>query len=153
MEPELLRELVLGGRGRTWTLSRLPLLTCSAPTQGASAEGPLAGVATHAAQALSSSILKMRGSPWKDGMRTGAITRLGNLTAESTAPLMLDELTDDNPAIVREAARAIEKIPGLNVTVARIVEVAAKSGAAGMDAYGRAALVEIAMPSWRSWRR
>lgn len=93
---------------------------------------------TIAAQALSACIIKMRGSPWKDGMRTGAITGLGNLKVESSAPLIIEELADDNPAVVREAARSIEKILGLSVTVIRIVEAASKSGAAGMDAYARA---------------
>jgi len=93
---------------------------------------------TMAAQALSACIIKMRGSPWKDGMRTGAITGLGNLKVESQGPLIIEELVDDNPAVVREAARSIEKILGLSITVIRIVEAASKSGAAGMDAYARA---------------
>src|SRR5262245_47385036 len=88
---------------------------------------------TMAAQALSACIIKMRGSPWKDGMRTGAITGLGNLKVESQGPLIIEELADDNPAVVREAARSIEKILGLSITVIRIVEAASKSGAAGMD--------------------
>ncbi len=91
-----------------------------------------------AAQALSSCIIKMRGKPWMDGMRTGAITGLGNLRVESAGPLIIQELADDNPAVVREAARSIEKILSLSVTVVRIVEVAARSGAAGIDSYARA---------------
>jgi len=94
--------------------------------------------ATMAAQTLSTCIVMMRGSPWKDGMRTGAIAGLGNLKAESSGPLIIEELTDDNPAVVREAARSIEKILGLGVTVIRIIEAASKSGAAGIDAYARA---------------
>jgi hypothetical protein len=93
---------------------------------------------TRAAQALSVFISKMRGSPWKDSMRTGTITSLGKLKIESTAPLIIEELTDDNPAIVREAARSIEKIIGLRLTVIRVVEAALQSGAAGVDIYARA---------------
>jgi hypothetical protein len=69
----------------------------------------------------------------KDGMRTGAIAGLGNLKAESSAPVIIEELADDNPAIVREASQSIEKIVGLSVTVIRIVEAASKSGAAATD--------------------
>ena len=39
---------------------------------------------------------------------------------------------------MREAARSIEKILGLGVTVIRVVEAAAKSDPAGREAYGRA---------------
>jgi hypothetical protein len=91
-----------------------------------------------AAQALSACIVKMRGSPWKDSMRAGAISGLGNLKVESSAPLVLEELADDNPAVVREAARSIEKIIGLRLTVMRVVEAASESGAAGMDVYALA---------------
>jgi len=94
--------------------------------------------ATAAAQALSGCIVSMRGSPWKDGMRTGAITGLGNLKVESSGPLLIDELADDNPAIVREASRAIEKILGLRVAVTRVVEEAAKTDEGGLVSYGRA---------------
>ena len=94
--------------------------------------------ATIASQALSDCILKMRGSPWMDGMRTSAIAGLGNLKIESAGPLIIQELADDNPAVVREAARSIEKILSLNVTVLRVVEAAAKSGAASIDTYARA---------------
>jgi len=71
-------------------------------------------------------------------MRTGAITGLGNLKVESQGPLIIEELADDNPAVVREAARSIERVLGLSITVIRIAEAASKSGAAGMDAYARA---------------
>jgi HEAT repeat protein len=91
-----------------------------------------------AAQSLSACIIKMRGSPWQDGMRTGAISGLGNLKAESSALLILEELADDNPAVVREAARALQKILGLNATVIRIVETASKDGVSAIETYARA---------------
>jgi HEAT repeat protein len=100
------------------------------PSDGSQAMG--------AAQALSECVTKLRDSPWKDGMRTGAIAGLGNLKIESSGPLLLEELVDDNPAIVREAARAMEKILGLRVCVIRIVEAASKPNAAGIDVFGRA---------------
>lgn len=104
----------------------------------------LANVPSHwshaatAGSALSAAIVKMRGSPWQDGMRTGTITGLGNLKVESSSPLLIEELTDDNPAIVREAARSLEKILGIRATVIRVVEAAAKAGAAASYVYGRA---------------
>jgi HEAT repeat protein len=95
--------------------------------------------ATMAAQALSACIVKMRSAPWKDSMRAGAVIGLGNLKVESAAPLLIEELADDNPSVVREAARAAEKILGLKVLVLRVVEAASKRAAAdGMDCYGRA---------------
>lgn len=96
------------------------------------------GHATAAAQALSATVVAMRGAPWKDGMRTGAITGLGNLKVESAAPLLVEELGDDNPAIVREAARSLERILGLGVAVTRVTEAAARSDEGGLVAYGRA---------------
>jgi hypothetical protein len=98
-----------------------------------------ASQAVPAAQALISAISKMRGKPWLDGMRTAAITALGNLKVETAGPLLVEELTDYNPAIVREAARSIDKVLGLQTTVARIVEAAAKDQApASADAFARA---------------
>jgi hypothetical protein len=94
--------------------------------------------AERAAQALLSSVVKMRGSPWKDGMRTAAIEGLGRLHSETAAPLLIEELTDDNPAVVRAAARSIATILELKIAVTRIVEAATKGGAAVVDAYGRA---------------
>ena len=94
--------------------------------------------ASAAAQTLSGAIVTMRGAPWKDGMRTGAITGLGNLRVESSGPLLIEELADDNPGVVREAARAIEKILGLGVAVTRVVEAAAGANEVGLMAYGRA---------------
>jgi HEAT repeat protein len=82
-----------------------------------------------AAQALASAITSMRGKPWQDGMRSAAVTALGNLKVESSGPLLVEELTDYNPAIVREAARSITRILGLPAAVNRVVEAAVKSGA------------------------
>jgi hypothetical protein len=91
-----------------------------------------------AAQSLSACIEKLRRSPWKDGMRTGAIAGLGNLKVETVAGVLIDELVDDNPAIVREAARSMQKILGLNLTVMRVAEAAEKGGSGAIEAYGRA---------------
>lgn len=96
------------------------------------------GHAATAAQSLSACIQRVRESPWMDGMRTGAIQGLGNLKIESSGSLLVDELLDHNPAIVREAVRAMEKILGLKTCVMRIVEAAMRSAGTGIDNYGRA---------------
>jgi HEAT repeat protein len=96
---------------------------------------------THAAKcahSLSSCVVKLRGSPWKDGMRTAAIAGLGNLKIESSGPLLVEELADDNPAIVREAARSIEKVLGVRTTVGRVVEVATRGSGSDIDAFAQA---------------
>ena len=67
--------------------------------------------APHSAQVLEAAILAMRGSPWKDSMRKGAIVGLGNLGAESATFLLLEELVDDNPAVVREAGPPGSRFP------------------------------------------
>ena len=98
-----------------------------------------ASQAVPAVQALPAVIAKMRGKPWNDGMRTAAITSLGNLKVESSGPLLVEGLTDYNPAIVREAARSISKILGLQTAVTRIVEAAVKGGAPStVNAFARA---------------
>lgn len=94
--------------------------------------------ASEAADVLSVCIRKLRGAPWMDSMHTGAVTALGNLRHEIYAPLIIEELADNNPAIVREAARAAEKMLGLNVTVIRVVEAASKGGSTSIDSYARA---------------
>jgi HEAT repeat protein len=98
-----------------------------------------ASQALPAAQALTTAVSKMRGKPWLDGMRVAAITALGNLKVETSGPLLVEELTDYNPAIVREAARSIEKILGLQTALARIVEAAVKDPSpASTGAFARA---------------
>jgi len=52
--------------------------------------------------------------------------------------LLVEELGDDNPAIVREAARSLERILGLGVAVTRVTEAAARADEGGLMAYGRA---------------
>lgn len=94
---------------------------------------------TDASRALGTAIGKMRGRPWHDGMRTAAITALGNLKVEYSGPLLLEELIDYNPAVVREAARSIQNILGLAATVTRVVETVIKNRTpTTIDAFARA---------------
>ncbi|VVB94616.1 HEAT repeats [uncultured archaeon] len=94
--------------------------------------------AERAARALVSFIETKRSSAYWDGMRTQALIALGNLSVESTAPLLIDELSDDNPAIVREAAQALEKVVGIKVATARIVEAAIKAGSDNIERFASA---------------
>lgn len=91
-----------------------------------------------AERALTSFVTKYRNSPIVDGMRLAAIKGLGNLQMERSSPVLLDELTSDNPGIVREAALALEKILGIRTAAERVVEAASKAGASEAEAFGRA---------------
>ncbi|MBD2054620.1 HEAT repeat domain-containing protein [Oculatella sp. FACHB-28] len=71
-------------------------------------------------------VSRYRRAPSKDGLRAAALTVLGNLKARSSSSILIQELTDPNPAIVREAARALEKVAGTRIAVARIVEIASE---------------------------
>jgi hypothetical protein len=61
-------------------------------------------------------------------MRLKAIQAVGNLRLDRFAPTLVNQLGDDNPGIVREAARALEKVIGIQNTVLRVLETADKSG-------------------------
>jgi hypothetical protein len=50
----------------------------------------------------------------------------------------MEELTDDNPDVVREAARAFEKVLGIRPAVTRVVEAASKADPDHMDRYASA---------------
>jgi hypothetical protein len=103
--------------------------------------GSIPGTWNHApvaAKALYNAIGPMRGAPWKDALRVAAITGLGKLQVSEFAPLLLDELTDDNPGIVRAAAQATAQVLGIGPAVIRIVEVAAKTDENGVLSLGRA---------------
>jgi HEAT repeat protein len=71
-------------------------------------------------------VSRYRRAPSKDGLRAAALTVLGNLKARSSSAILIQELTDPNPAIVREAARALEKVIGTRIAVARIVEISSE---------------------------
>ncbi len=95
------------------------------PSAPSYAESPLyyAEIAT---ETLKNFIKKKRTYEFWDGVRTHALSALGNLRVESIAPLLIEELIDDNPAIVREAAKALEKVLGIRTATARILEAGSK---------------------------
>jgi hypothetical protein len=80
-----------------------------------------------AAQVLVSFIVYYRRSQLHDGLRSRALVSLGNLKNGIAVPTVLNELVDHNPAITRDAARALQSILGVPTAVARVVEEAAKT--------------------------
>lgn len=66
--------------------------------------------------------------PGRDAMRLRAIAGLGGLRRSSEAGILVEQLLDENPAIVREAARALEACVGTRSTVDRILAETTKSG-------------------------
>lgn len=94
--------------------------------------------AQDSARTLENFVIKSRRSTYWDSMRTQALSSLGNLKVESTASLLIRELDDDNPAIVREAARALEKVVGIKIATARIVEAASRAGKEGTERFANA---------------
>jgi HEAT repeat protein len=94
--------------------------------------------AESAERALTNFVARFRTSPMRDGMRMMAIQALGALRMERASPLLIEELTGDNPAIVREAAQALEKALGVRTAAERVVEAASKAGSGNLEAFGRA---------------
>ena len=78
-------------------------------------------------QKLARFIVKRRHYARYDQMRKQALISLRKLEAASVGPILVEELSDDNPAIVREAARALEKVLGTRIATDRVVEAACKA--------------------------
>jgi HEAT repeat protein len=87
---------------------------------------------------LTNFVSRYRRAPSKDGLRAVALTVLGKLKVRSSSSILIQELTDSNPAIVREAARALEKVSGTRIAVARIIEVASESNPDYLEGFARA---------------
>jgi HEAT repeat protein len=79
-----------------------------------------------AASTLANFVRRQRIWPAWDEARTKALAALGNLGDESVAPTLIEELTDRNPAIAREAAMSLEKLLGVQTATARVVEAACR---------------------------
>jgi HEAT repeat protein len=84
--------------------------------------------ANHAANALVNIITRSREFQYWDGMRIRAIEALGKLRVSHTASLLLDEVTDLNPSIVKEAVLALEQVLDAETLTARILERLTKDG-------------------------
>ena len=75
-----------------------------------------------AANALVNVIIHAREFQYWDVMRIRAIEALAKLRVPHTASLLLDEITDLNPSVVKAAALALEPVLGADVTASRILE-------------------------------
>lgn len=60
--------------------------------------------------------------PMYDSMRTNALISIGRLRSPHAVPVLLEELTDENPMIVLQAARALEAAVGARTSCRRILE-------------------------------
>jgi len=90
------------------------------------------------ARALVGFVEKWRAFAGRDSMRAQALIGLGKLRAEMATPVLVEELTDGNPLIVREAAYSLEGILGTRTAVARVIEAASRPETASPSEYARA---------------
>jgi HEAT repeat protein len=79
--------------------------------------------AEEAAEVLAGYVRRYRW-PMYDSMRTNALVSLGQLRSIIATPVLLEELTDENPMIVLQAARALEATLGARTACRRILEAA-----------------------------
>jgi HEAT repeat protein len=93
--------------------------------------------ARDAARSLATFVERWRTFTGRDSMRAQALIGLGKLKVEATAPVLVEELLDYNPGIVREAAISLESTLGARTAVARVLEAASKSEGATLPAYAR----------------
>lgn len=91
-----------------------------------------------AVTALLTCIKECRRHPWWDSMRTKALHALSRLKSPEAEPILICELSDSNPSIVYEAARALEKVVGVSRATARIVEAASQTGEEATYQYANA---------------
>jgi hypothetical protein len=90
-----------------------------------------------AARSLVTFVEKWRSFAGRDSMRSQALIGLGKLKVEATAPVLVEELIDYNPAIVREAACSLEVILGTRTAVTRVLEAATKYDRSHLPAFAR----------------
>jgi hypothetical protein len=74
----------------------------------------------------------------QESMRTKALVGLGNLQVERTAPVLIEELQDDSPAIGHAASRALAKVLGVRTATARLLEVSSKAGPEAVTRFANA---------------
>jgi hypothetical protein len=95
-------------------------------------------VAEEAITALLACVKETRRHPWWDGFRRKALQALKNLRAGDAVPILVEELRDSNPAIVYEAAQALESALGVATAVVRVVEAASQTGPEATEQYASA---------------
>lgn len=75
---------------------------------------------------------------WLTSLWARTLEALGNLRVARTYPYIIEELTRDDPSIIFEAARALQKVLGLPTAVARIVEIASNADRIFIEGYASA---------------
>ena len=90
--------------------------------------GPNSDYVKRATRCLGDFVDRWATYPGRDAMRLRAIAGLGGFRRASEAGILVEQLLDENPAIVREAARALEACVGTRSAVDRILFETAKSG-------------------------
>jgi HEAT repeat protein len=83
--------------------------------------------AERALLSVAKAMAKFRDNIFYDSMRQAAIGTIGYLGAKNGVPLLVDQLVDDNPAIVRDASNALERLVGARVAASRTIEAATES--------------------------
>lgn len=94
--------------------------------------------AADARRALRDCVLACRRHPWGDSFRRKAIFALGRLQAKEIVPLLVEELADQDPSIVCEASRALQRVVGTQKAAARIVEAAIEHDESGIALFAAA---------------
>lgn len=147
---EIQRSCGNGHRGEQWAVIRslrvvpnvVPFLVrelCSVVTDGKYADitfdaivalgriPPESQHAEKAAQTLATFLINHRW-PSYEAMRGKALEGLGNLRVERTAPVLIEELQDESPAVVDAASRALERVLGVRTATRRLLEALQSSG-------------------------
>src|SRR5262249_12638261 len=91
-----------------------------------------------AVTALTSFVRECPKHPWWGALRAKGLAALNNLRAPDPVPLLVTDLSDSNPAIVYEAARALERVVGVRKATARIAEAASQTGEEAIHQYANA---------------
>jgi len=80
-----------------------------------------------AARSLGNFVDRWSTYPGRDAMRIRAIAGLGRLKRLTEVQVLIEQLLDENPSVVRECARALEVCLGTGTAVDRIVAEAVKA--------------------------
>ncbi len=79
-----------------------------------------------AAEALASFIRRARHHSWWNSLHAMALHGLGRFKYPAAVQILVEDLGDPHPAILYEAAKALEATVGVRIATDRIVEVASK---------------------------
>lgn len=94
--------------------------------------------AEDAEEALLTSIKFCREHSWLVDLWSKTLRSLGNLNAKRAIAWIVEELTNDNPSIIFEAAVALQKVLGTPGAVARVVEAASTADRSYIEGYASA---------------